>query len=167
MPSVVNASSNKRWNALLERSIERRGASAAADKESDAWLAFQAVWDKTLTEVDGGWCVGPPVAPDGSRRGFSRAELDSHVMIDGPGTYRAIRRFGVEQKGSIRPVDNCTENGLNLVTGSRDKVTLIRPDCPARVCACYAREQMAWQDELVSQGRCMGGRAWHRGAGCA
>mmetsp|Transcript_25572 Transcript_25572/g.63278 ORF Transcript_25572/g.63278 Transcript_25572/m.63278 type:complete len:279 (+) Transcript_25572:741-1577(+) len=74
-------------------------------------------------------------------------------MLGGPGSYRAIRRFGVEQKGSIRPVDNCTENGLNLVTGSRDKVTLIRPDSPARVCACYAREQMEWQEDLLRRGR--------------
>lgn len=153
MPSVVNDSSNKRWNALLERSIVRRGRLAVADKDSVAWLAFQAVWDKTIAEVDGGWCVGPTPSPDGSRRGFSLLELNSHPMLKGSGSYRVIRRFGVEQKGSIRPVDNCTENGLNLVTGSGDKVTLIRPDSPARVCACFAREQLAWQEELQRQGR--------------
>jgi hypothetical protein len=109
------------------------------------------VWAATVKECADGWCIGVEREP-GVWRGFSAKELDHHPWLDGPGSWRAIRRFGVLQKGKIRPVDDGAENGMNSITGPWDKLALIRPDSPALVCAAYARAQMRWQDELVRRG---------------
>lgn len=149
--SVLSFASNVSWNAYLYDSTSDRGLRAAADKLSDSWSAVSAVWDATVKECAGGWCVGVQTAQD-TWRGFTKAELDAHPWLDGPGSWRAIRRFGVLQKGRIRPVDDGTENGMNSITGTLDKLSLIRPDSPAHVCAAYARAQMRWQEELRQRG---------------
>lgn len=148
---LLNSDSNVRFNAYLYKSVTARGLKAAADRPSDAWKAIEAVWDATVKECAGNWCIGVEAGP-GAWRGFSAAEIDAHPWFDGPGSWRAIRRFGVLQKGKIRPVDDGAENGVNSITGTTDKLSLIRPDSPAHVCAAYARAQMRWQDDLIRRG---------------
>ena len=148
---VVNPISNRLWNAKLRASTYVRGHKAAASPSSDAWTAVKTVWDATIKECVGGWCLGVEHQP-GQWRGFHPEELDAHPWLRGPGTWRSMRRFGVEQKGKIRPCDDGSENGINSITGSLDKLSLIRPDSPAHVAAAFAREQMRWQDELIRLG---------------
>ena len=149
--AVLSPGSNARFNSYLRESVSKRGRQAAADKTSESWTAVEAVWAATVKECADSWCIGVEREP-GVWRGFSANELDDHPWLDGPGSWRAIRRFGVLQKGKIRPVDDGAENGINDITGTWDKLSLIRPDSPGLVCAAYARAQMRWQDELVRQG---------------
>ena len=149
--AVLSFASNVSWNAYLYDSARDRGLKAAADKTSESWTSINVVWDATVKECADGWCIGVQSAPD-LWRGFTKHELDAHPWLRGPGSWRAMRRFGVLQKGKIRPVDDGSENGLNSITGTLDKLSLIRPDSPAQVCAAYARAQMRWQDGLHRQG---------------
>ena len=149
--AVLNYESNVRFNAYLHKSVAARGLKAAEDKLGDPWQAVGTVWEATTKECADGWCIGVESEP-GIWRGFSIQELNGHPWLDGPGSWRAIRRFGILQKGKIRPIDDCSENGINGITGTLDKLSLIRPDSPAHVCAAYARAQMRWQDELIRQG---------------
>jgi len=135
---VVNPVSNRLWNAKLRASAYVRGHRAAADPSSDAWTAVTTVWDATsIKECEGRWCLGVEHKP-GQWRGFHPEELDAHPWLRGPGTWRSMRRFGVEQKGKIRPCDDGSENGINSITGTLDKLSLIRPDSPAHVAAALA-----------------------------
>jgi hypothetical protein len=54
------------------------------------------VWAATVKEKEKGLVQGP----------FSAAQLDARF---GVGKWRAIRRFGVWQKGKCRACDNCAE----------------------------------------------------------
>ena len=76
--------------------------------------------------------------PDGgAHRGFTAAELDSHPWLQGPGSWRAVRRFAVFQKDKWRPIDDASESGMNAVTGSRDRLSLVSADMPARMARAY------------------------------
>ena len=67
--------------------IEKQARAEAARPDKAGDLA--AVWERTLAEVEEGLMHGP----------FTRAQIDTAY---GAGAWRAMRRFGVLQKGKVR-----------------------------------------------------------------
>ena len=125
-----------------------------------------AVWAATAAEVSEGWAEGTTVPPSQRKHpipsmsqachevtGFSTREVDTHPWVKGKGQWRALRRFGIFQKNKWRPIDDATEAGFNGMTGSDEKITLIRADSPAPICAAFARSQMQWQERLAASGK--------------
>ena len=51
------------------------------------------LWDATVKECADGWCIGVQSTPD-LWRGFTKNELNAHPWLQGPGSWRAMRRFG-------------------------------------------------------------------------
>jgi hypothetical protein len=161
---VFNHTANYEWNRQLLESTQLRGERAAVDVESPAWQAVLAVWAATAKELSEGWAIGArgavpcPVLErerefEYSHRGFaSVTEFGNHPWVRSHNEHRFIRRFGVFQKGKWRPIDDCTENGINLCTGSADKLTLFRSDVGVQAATCYVRERDAWRRRLVERG---------------
>jgi hypothetical protein len=81
-----------------------------------------AVWVATIKERDRGLVFGP----------FPASEMDARF---GPGQWRAIRRFGVWQKGKCRACDNCAESGHNEATVMKESLICDTPGFPARAAA--------------------------------
>jgi hypothetical protein len=140
--SVFNEKENMAWNAYVGTSVKKRGLQARTQADAgqhDAMVAAQAVWDATAKECAEGWILGkgkPSSASD--VRGFTAEELDAHPWL-GKHRWRAMRRFGVFQKGKWRPVDDMTENGLNDVTFSREKLALDGATFPLALARAYGR----------------------------
>ena len=165
--AVRNPSSNIAWNIKLSCSVQERGDEAFAHEggaETDPNPTLWAVWDKTAQEIEDGWSVG--VLADASAssvarrwRGLTLQELYQHPWVyprpDGSHRtqVRAARRFGTWQKGALRPIDDASENGDNDITGSLDKLTLIRADTPVQVARAFADARLRWEHELKRQHR--------------
>ena len=124
-----------------------------------AHTALHAVWEATCKELESGWCDAAPLAAGFSTPVAERwdvlsySDMDSHPWVHGSDDLRAVRRFGVEQKGAIRPIDDCSENGYNDITGSRDKLSLIRADMPVQVARAFAAERVSWEASLRQAGK--------------
>eukprot|EP00962_Isochrysis_galbana_P002289 scaffold599_cov130-Isochrysis_galbana.AAC.10 len=71
---------------------------AKCTKRFSAREDASSVWAATMKEREKGLVHGP----------FSAVDLDARF---GEGQWRAIRRFGVWQKGKCRACDNCAESG--------------------------------------------------------
>ncbi|CAE7566848.1 unnamed protein product [Symbiodinium sp. CCMP2592] len=87
------------------------------------------LWDKTLDEVSDGILEGP---------------LSAEVLSARHGPcWLPTRRFGVEQTSSagrkLRPVDDFTENKVNLAFGSMDKLDLNALDELIGICRLWIR----------------------------
>jgi hypothetical protein len=111
------------WNARLARSTaawaaQLRGLPPGDPAVEDA----AAVWAATIKERDRGLVFGP----------FPASEMDARF---GLGQWRAIRRFGVWQKGMCRACDNCAESGHNEATVMEESLICDTPDFPARAAA--------------------------------
>ena len=173
---TINPKSNINWNAELFQSVQTRGDAAAKDHTSEAWIAICAVWTATATELDEGWAAGRRVSPQPVNHehapaiaalspvcsewtGLTASEIDAHQWIAGKAQWRSLRRFGVFQKGKWRPIDDATEAGFRDVTGSDEKISLIRSDSPARVAAGFYSAQMRWQERLDAS-RYLGPATW-------
>ena len=106
------------------------------DRTSDAYTALHAVWDTTCKELEAGWCIGVPlpvgqeVEPNRKWVGFTFKQVQAHPWVEHAEQLRLIRRFAVFQKEAYRCIDDCTENGINPITGSSDKLSFIRADTP-------------------------------------
>ena len=155
---VFNPAENLRWNTYLRVSVLSRGRNACRNTASDDFKALEAVWSSTVKELEGGWCVGVRrcapcnAPPEESWAGFTWSELLAHPWVE-PAHLRAVRRFGVFQKGRWRPIDDYTENGGNSCTGGSDKLSLVRSDSLASMHRAYTKAQMEWQRDLVEEGR--------------
>ena len=170
--AVRTAASNIAWNLKLYDSVQRRGDSALAHmgrRDTDPNPTLWAVWAKTAQELEDGWSVGvladaSSSKPDYKWRGLSIDELYQHPWVypqaDGShrGQVRAARRFGTWQKGALRPIDDASESGDNDITGSEDKLTLIRADTPVQVARAFALSRRRWEEDLKRQGRWVSGR---------
>ncbi|CAE7559207.1 unnamed protein product [Symbiodinium natans] len=108
------------------------------------------LWEKTMQEVESGMLEGP----------LSSQQLDDRH----PSGWLPTRRFGVEQTSAagrkLRPVDDFTENKVNLAFGSMDKLDLNALDQLICTCRIWARAMCGGHDcELVlSSGLVLKGR---------
>ena len=112
---------HEQWNAFLHEDIARRAQRSAESRETAA-----AVWERTIEELDKGLCDGP-------------WSLEDMNAMYGKGQWRALRRFGVIQKESLRACDDAAENCVNDASISRDKMRCEKADFPARQADRFAR----------------------------
>eukprot|EP00965_Chrysotila_dentata_P036582 1217668-Pleurochrysis_carterae.AAC.2 len=93
-----------------------------ADKEAD----LLGLWDKTQLEVEKGLAF--PIG--------SASDMDAGF---GKGKWRAMRRFGVHQKGKIRPCDNFAKASLhNASTSTHERLSSGTADFPIRAAALFS-----------------------------
>ena len=95
------------WARDLHDSVARRGRRLHA-KGRDA---ARQVFDKSVEEAEEGWCVGP----------LSREQIVARF----PRGYWPTRRFGVEQKGAVRPCDNGRESQQNAASSQHETIILV------------------------------------------
>lgn len=153
---VLSPDANQAWNARLEKSIKARALDAEQAEAAgapEAMHGLRAVHEATMQELRERWVVGveDPSSPDGWRC-MLPSEVADHSWLGGRRSYRAARRFGVHQKGKWRPVDDESENGINDITGSREKLSLIGSDWSAHVAAALVRERIRWERDMVTKG---------------
>jgi hypothetical protein len=67
------------------------------------------VYDSTEGERDLGFCEGP----------FTESEVSTYFNTD---EWASIRRFGIEQKDKIRPIDDACANGANMTSSRSEKL---------------------------------------------
>ena len=108
------------WNAQVEAEARRSASQPHRAGE------VAAVWERTLQEVREGLMAGP----------FDRWQLDAAY---GPGTYRAMIRFGVLQNAKIRACDNARASLHNDGTTTFEKLVCEGADFPARACLLFAQ----------------------------
>ena len=112
------------WVEELHSSIESRGFRST--QKTDA--AARQVLSKTMEEVSapppkGGWAEGP----------FSKDEMYARF----PNGFWPSRRFGVLQKGVIRPCDDCKDSWINDCSTVRDSISPDAADFPAHVASLF------------------------------
>jgi len=115
----IESLDHARWHTGLFRAIEAEAVAGATAKE------IAAVAEATRDEVRKGLMHGP----------FTKAQLDAAY---GPGKWRAMRRFAVEQKGKIRPCDNAKTSLHNKCCTTFEKVACETADFPARAAGAFA-----------------------------
>ena len=119
-------------------------------KSSSVDRNARELWEKTMQEVESGMLEGP----------LSSQQLDDRH----PSGWLPTRRFGVEQTSAagrkLRPVDDFTENKVNLAFGSMDKLDLNALDQLICTCRIWARAMCGGHDcELaLSSGLVLKGR---------
>jgi hypothetical protein len=120
-PSSINIEDmdHREWHRQLVHDI----TTAASDPSRSA--EFNALWARTLTEVDAGWAV--------EIGDLSEAEAFFHQQ-----PFRAAQRFSVEQKGKLRPFENCRTALHNLATSLVETIVTDTADFPARAASLYA-----------------------------
>ena len=78
---------------------------------------------KTMDEVDGGWATGP----------FTKSQMFDLF----PGGFWPSRRFGVLQKGAVRPCDDCKESGVNSSSTVRESISPDNAEFPAHIAGLF------------------------------
>ena len=119
---------NAAHNSALARRME-------ADFASGRDTHSQTLWDSTMAEVTKGFCTGP----------FRARDLDARFGSPGhpdPNSWRAMRRFGVEQlkaDGSVkcRCCDDAADSMHNECTSLGETITCDSADFPSRVAAMF------------------------------
>ena len=89
-----------RSNAALRHMTRSSG-----DSELD-----QKLWEKTLSEVQKGWLLGP----------LPWSELSEDATLS--------RRFPLEQSGKVRPIDDLSQSQINATVTCYEQVTVDGPD---------------------------------------
>ena len=122
-PPDILSLDNAAWNAALLRRCE-------AAFSSGTLLHPQPLWDKTMEEVFKRVTEGP----------FTLDQLDARF---GPGLWRAMPRFIVDQEGScgvlkLRCCDDAAASLHNECTSLGETITCDSADFPARVAAAFA-----------------------------
>eukprot|EP00973_Karenia_brevis_P045934 6360589-Karenia_brevis.AAC.1 len=72
------------------------------------------VWEKTLDDVDAGCLVGP----------YTPQQVSKLVGSLWVGAFR----FGINQAGKVRPVDDFSQFLQNMTVGKSEKVTMLTLD---------------------------------------
>lgn len=120
---------NAAWTSRL---IDRCKRTATRDPSEDETL----LWQKTLSEVDQGLMQGP----------FGRSHLDDTLY--GYGKWRPIARFGVWQKGKLRPCDDARRNFANDITRTAESLTCDGADFPLRMARAFT-ERLAHIPQML------------------
>ena len=112
------------WVEELHSSVELRG-SRSTRKAAEA---ARQVLSKTMEEVSapppkGGWAEGP----------FTKDEMYTRF----PEGFWPSRRFGVKQKGVIRPCDDCRRSWVNGCSTVRESISPDAADFPAHVASLF------------------------------
>ena len=112
------------WVEDLHSKIAERGRRSSKKAAHDA----RQVLRKTMEEVDGpppqgGWVEGP----------FTKSDM----YIRFPAGFWPSRRFGVLQKGVIRPCDDCKESWINLCSTMRESISPDAADFPAHIASLF------------------------------
>ena len=112
------------WVEDLHSKIAERGRRSSKKAAHDA----RQVLRKTMEEVDGpppqgGWVEGP----------FTKNDMYSRF----PAGFWPSRRFGVLQKGVIRPCDDCKESWINLCSTMRESISPDAADFPAHIASLF------------------------------
>ena len=112
------------WTEKLHKRIRSYGLRSTQKSK----LAARKVILKTMEEVDapppkGGWTLGP----------FSKSEMYERF----PDGFWPSERFGVLQKGEIRPCDNCRDSYVNDCSTTRESISSDGADFPAQLAAMY------------------------------
>lgn len=120
-PSAVEVDDldHREWNARLVEDLTRAGRDPAQAGD------HVALWERTSKEVSDGFVV--PIGDLSAARTF----------FHGDG-FRASGRFGVLQKGKLRPCENCRRALHNLATTLAERLVNESADYPARVASLYA-----------------------------
>jgi len=104
LPAVISEqdlhANSQRANQALRYMTRSSG-----DSELD-----QKLWDKTVSEVEKGWMVGP----------LPWADLESGDTVS--------RRFPLEQSGKVRPIDDMSQSQINATVTCYEQATVDGPD---------------------------------------
>jgi len=108
------------WAHSLRNKIRAYSLNAANADEA------KTLWERTMKEVHEGWAT-----PIGSKEDCDR--------LFGEGLWRAMWRFGVLQKGSVRPCDNAKGSLHNACTHLKEHIVCETADWPVRMAAYLVR----------------------------
>ena len=108
------------WHLRMEATLKAEWR----DPDTATRANVRSVYEKTMLERENGMCHGP----------FTRAKLESAYGTQ----FRAMRRFGIEQHGSIRACDNARTAEHNAVTTRLEHMINETADFPARAAATFA-----------------------------
>jgi len=112
------------WAASLHASVRQRGLRMSARTRA----AAQATLEKSIAEA----------VPDEADRSWSTGPLSlADVMELFPGGHWLSRRFGVEQKGAVRPCDDNRESRLNDTVDAVESISPDTADMPATVSSLF------------------------------
>ena len=103
----------KAWVDELEKRMHRRGRRPTKRSVEFDELALRKSYD----EAEAGWADGP----------FSQSEMYDRF----PNGFLPSRRFGVLQKGAIRPCDDCKDSGINECCSTHESVASDGAEFPA------------------------------------
>jgi len=118
VPPLFSRESNANSFDEAVSHLSKKARRADSEAVQDQWV----VWDKSLSECEKGFCVGPL-----SRRQVEALFADSEF---GP---RCIPAFGVWQKGSLRRIDDACRSEHNLLTQMRETIVCVSADLPADI----------------------------------
>ena len=144
-PATVESSTfdTKAWVDELERRIRRRGRRSTRRTDE---LARQAL-RKSAEEAEDVVMHGARTGKSWTQGPLSREEVEGQF----PNGFWPSRRFGVLQKGSIRPCDDCRESELNAAAETFESISSDGAEFPAEVAArishcpifCFLRTKMS------------------------
>ena len=103
------------WVEQLEQRMRRRGRRPTKSSIEFDELALRKSYDEALAE----WAEGP----------FSKAQMYERF----PGGFWPSRRFGVLQKGSVRPCDDCKDSSINDCVSVHESVVSDGAEFPATI----------------------------------
>ncbi len=108
---------------LRKKSQWLRAAVIGKCKASDRKALDEITWNKTLEERDRGWLEGP----------FTLSQVEA--MVDSP-EWIVTRRFPLEQRDTVRMIDDCLASGLNSALSSSNKLQLVDVDVLVALVMC-------------------------------
>ena len=112
------------WAASLHASVRQRGLRMSAKTRDAARATLQKSIDEAVVDgADRSWSTGPL-----SLAGVMELFPDGHWPS---------RRFGVEQKGAVRPCDDNRESRLNDTVDAVDAISPDTADVPATVSSLF------------------------------
>lgn len=114
------------WNRKVASSLFASGSKP--DRQDD----LATLWERTQKEVRDGWA-----SPIGSVASVDDIHEIDH-LLGGREEWRCSMRFGVWQKGKLRPCDNCRDSLHNAATTLFERLVTDTADFPARAAALFS-----------------------------
>ena len=139
-PATVDPATfdHRRWASVLHSSVRKRNAKLTSKRRLEA----AAVYQKSVEEA----------TPDSLGRSWSTGPLTrEQVRTMFPDGCWPSRRFGVQQKGSIRPCDDNRESGLNSSAEAFETISPDTADLPAAIADVF---YSLLGDQATLQGGC-------------